>query len=275
MNTLYELLGALPHDDAESLRAAFRRAVKGAHPDLRPGDPEAALKFRQIVRANEILGDAVQRAVYDNLLELARLEESTASHDIGPRSTRLVSALVALFGASVGTVGFLLLMHMSVAEIGAGHPTRSLDSYDEIIQPGTKGAELDTKVAQGAASGQTTESVMTNVLTGRNLAVGETNSLDAGEISVSGQNDFNGRIADLGQPNRMYLPSYIDHRVIFFRHRKFHGFVDTARTKTPNRAKSAPAITARRIKQAAPWATLARRGAGQNFSRESFAEMAR
>ena len=39
MDTLYDLLGALPHDDAESLRSAFRRAVKGAHPDLRPGDP--------------------------------------------------------------------------------------------------------------------------------------------------------------------------------------------------------------------------------------------
>ncbi len=51
MNTLYDLLGALPHDDAEGLRTAFRQAVKGAHPDIKPGDPDAALKFRQIVRA--------------------------------------------------------------------------------------------------------------------------------------------------------------------------------------------------------------------------------
>ena len=51
MNTLYDLLGALPHDDAEGLRTAFRQAVKGAHPGIRPGDPDAALKFRQIVRA--------------------------------------------------------------------------------------------------------------------------------------------------------------------------------------------------------------------------------
>src|SRR6266436_5536725 len=51
MKTLYDLLGALPKDDAEGLRTAFRQAVKGAHPDIRPGDPDAALKFRQIVRA--------------------------------------------------------------------------------------------------------------------------------------------------------------------------------------------------------------------------------
>ena len=38
------------------------RAVKGAHPDLNPGDPNAGQKFREIVRANEILGDEEQRA---------------------------------------------------------------------------------------------------------------------------------------------------------------------------------------------------------------------
>jgi tetratricopeptide (TPR) repeat protein len=75
MRTLYDFLGALPNDDAESLRAAFRRAAKDAHPDLNPGDPDAALRFRQLVRANEILSDEGQRAVYDRLLDLARLEQ--------------------------------------------------------------------------------------------------------------------------------------------------------------------------------------------------------
>ena len=74
MRTLYDFLGALPNDDAENLRVAFRKAAKGAHPDLNPGDPDAALKFRQLVRANDILADEEQRAVYDRLLDLARLE---------------------------------------------------------------------------------------------------------------------------------------------------------------------------------------------------------
>ena len=55
METLYDLLGALPDDDADSLRAAFRHAVKGSPPDIHPGDPYAGLKFRKIVRASEIL----------------------------------------------------------------------------------------------------------------------------------------------------------------------------------------------------------------------------
>jgi len=117
MNTLYDLLGALPSDDAEGLRTAFRKAVKGAHPDLHPGDPDAALKFRQIVRANEILGDAEQRAAYDDLLELARLEQKSASeHAIATRIHKLASGVIALAGVSVVTVGgYLLFMHMSAA----------------------------------------------------------------------------------------------------------------------------------------------------------------
>jgi hypothetical protein len=45
MKMLYDLLGALPHDDAEGLRTAFRRAVKGAHPDIRPGDSDAVRRL--------------------------------------------------------------------------------------------------------------------------------------------------------------------------------------------------------------------------------------
>ena len=51
MGTLYNLLGALPSDDAESLRTAFRKAAKATHPDINPDNPDAALRFRQLVRA--------------------------------------------------------------------------------------------------------------------------------------------------------------------------------------------------------------------------------
>ena len=117
MDTLYELLGALPHDNADSLRAAFRKAVKSAHPDLRPGDPDAGVKFRRIVRANEILGDSEQRAVYDHLLMLARVEKDPASaHPIAARIHRVASGVMAIAIASIVTVGgYLLFMHMSMA----------------------------------------------------------------------------------------------------------------------------------------------------------------
>jgi curved DNA-binding protein CbpA len=116
MSTLYELLGALPHDDAEELRTAFRNAVKGTHPDLRPDDPNAALKFREIVRANEILCDPEQRRAYDHLLALARLEGETVSQKAPTLKKRKFAsaAAMAFAGASAMVVGvYLLFMHAS------------------------------------------------------------------------------------------------------------------------------------------------------------------
>src|SRR5215472_6723852 len=117
MKTLYDLLGALPDDDAESLRTAFRTAVKGAHPDIRPGDPDAGLKFRQIIRANEILRDPDQRAAYDHLMDLAKVEQDSATkYVIANRIYKLAFGAIGLAGGSVATVGvYLLLLHLSGA----------------------------------------------------------------------------------------------------------------------------------------------------------------
>jgi DnaJ domain len=117
MDTLYDLLGALPRDDADGLRTAFRKAVKGAHPDLRPGDPDAAIKFRQIVRANEILADPEQRAAYDHLLTLAQIEKKRALvHPIAAKVHKVASGIMALTSASLVTVGgYLVFMHMPIS----------------------------------------------------------------------------------------------------------------------------------------------------------------
>ena len=79
MQTLYELLGALPDDDADSLRAAFRKAAKANHPDNNSGDPDAPRRFRRIVRANVILSDDRQRAAYDSLLAKAHQQRALTS----------------------------------------------------------------------------------------------------------------------------------------------------------------------------------------------------
>ena len=76
MKTLYDLLEALPDDDADGLRAAFRKAAKANHPDFNPGNAEASERFRRIVRANAILSDEQQRAAYDRLLEIARRQQN-------------------------------------------------------------------------------------------------------------------------------------------------------------------------------------------------------
>jgi curved DNA-binding protein CbpA len=118
METLYDLLGALPNDDAESLRSAFRRAVKGTHPDINPGDPHAALRFRQIVRANEILNDPEQRAAYDHLLDLARIERASMSkHAMARRVYQFASAVLAFAVILIMAVGgYAVYLHLSTSQ---------------------------------------------------------------------------------------------------------------------------------------------------------------
>jgi tetratricopeptide (TPR) repeat protein len=114
MVTLYDLLGALPRDDADDLRAAFRRAVKGAHPDLNPGDPEAGLKFRQIVRAIDILGDVDQRAAYDHLLDLADQERRQLSKRAVADTLYQITSGAIAFAVALAVIagGYLVFTQM-------------------------------------------------------------------------------------------------------------------------------------------------------------------
>jgi curved DNA-binding protein CbpA len=68
MNTLYNLLGIPPDADNETLKKAFREAVKATHPDIHADHPDALSRFRQIVAAYALLRDSKQRATYDWLL---------------------------------------------------------------------------------------------------------------------------------------------------------------------------------------------------------------
>jgi curved DNA-binding protein CbpA len=113
MTTLYDLLGALPGDDAADLRKAFREAVKGTHPDIRPDDPEAALNFRLIIHAMEILGDPDQRAAYDHLLELARQEFEQEQR--AARIRNFAFAMMGLAGVSIAAVSAHILFAPTAA----------------------------------------------------------------------------------------------------------------------------------------------------------------
>ena len=115
MGTLYDLLGALPSDDADGLRTAFRKAAKATHPDLNPDNPEAALRFRELVRAYDILTDADQRATYDQLLTIA-LQPSTSSKAVrtyeamGKYASNTLAATVI---SAVLVGGYTLFGHFS------------------------------------------------------------------------------------------------------------------------------------------------------------------
>jgi curved DNA-binding protein CbpA len=217
MKTLYDLLGALPKDDAEELRTAFRRAAKGAHPDLHPGDPDAALRFREIVRANEILGDAEQREVYDHLLDLAQLEQVAASEQaVAARIHKFTSGIMALAGISVMAAGsYLLFMQMSAASLAPTNKTAPIMLASAALGP------PPVTTANGAA-----------------MARDKTPGIP-GKTAEPG-----GAIANLTQaslPDPRFSPA--DRGVIFYRPRNFdRAFADFSPAKPvekPRRARSA------------------------------------
>jgi DnaJ-class molecular chaperone len=65
MKDPYDILGVQKTDSANAIRAAYRKLAKKHHPDLNPGKPEAAERFKEISAAYELLSDTDKRAAYD------------------------------------------------------------------------------------------------------------------------------------------------------------------------------------------------------------------
>jgi|SRR5450755_4620568 len=95
MKTLYELLGVDPDADDEALKTAYRKVAKMHHPDLNPDDPDAERRFRQIVSAIAILGDAKRRAAYDRRL-LHELLRRPGGERERPRRISAINAVAAV-----------------------------------------------------------------------------------------------------------------------------------------------------------------------------------
>jgi curved DNA-binding protein CbpA len=271
MDTLYELLGALPRDDAEGLRVAFRRAVKGTHPDLRPDDPDAAVKFRQIVRANEILCDRDQRAAYDHLLALAQLEKDPASaHPIAAKVHKIASTVLAMASVSIVTAGgYFLFMHMSMAlappagSLMAAHAppfnidlTSRLSASIAAVSP----ADAPDPAAVNAFIAARTEGAAANAMAmappdADNAPQSGSAPPDQGpdtmsasrprDAAVAGNGDIGAAAADperVMQLDRTFTAPYVDRGILFFREKKDdHPFPDLAplkRADKPGHAKS-------------------------------------
>src|SRR5262245_10309400 len=62
---LYEILGVRKNASTTDIRRAFQKRARALHPDLNPGDPVAAERFREAARAFEVLSDPQRRGAYD------------------------------------------------------------------------------------------------------------------------------------------------------------------------------------------------------------------
>ena len=268
MKTLYDLLGALPTDDAEDLRTAFRKAVKGTHPDIRPDDPDAALKFRQIIRANDILRDAEQREAYDHLLELAEQERELAARNVlATKIYKLGLGIITLAGISVASIAsYVLLTQISTASL----PSVQLEQIDALargsaeiaaitlagpwdlagpwelndratIPPKEENATVALAATVPAAGQQQADADST--ATSAVPAPSETAPSEASRargIAAYRNGDLDGAIAALDQAiqlNPNYAAAYIDRGIVFYRMRKLdRAFADIEKAKRIDRA---------------------------------------
>jgi curved DNA-binding protein CbpA len=232
METLYDLLGALPNDDADSLRAAFRRAVKRAHPDVNPADPDAGLKFRRIVQANEILGDVERRAAYDHLLEVTRLEQKHASkQDFTAKIHKIASGVMALAGVSaVAVAGYALFLQLSANSLTQTTTAETVREPAAIVAARPAGEELSSASARPPqASGHA------DVTTSKIMPAAERMPSDAAETArgpAGPQFDRTPKHAP------KFISAYVDHSIILYRLRKFaHSFAELAPAKRIQRAR--------------------------------------
>jgi molecular chaperone DnaJ len=62
---LYILLGVQREASAGDIKRAYRRLARRWHPDINPGDHDAAMRFRQVLEAYETLIDPDRRRRYD------------------------------------------------------------------------------------------------------------------------------------------------------------------------------------------------------------------
>jgi len=62
---LYAVLGVERGASTDDIRKAYRKLARKLHPDVNPGDKQAEEKFKEVSLANDVLGDAKKRKLYD------------------------------------------------------------------------------------------------------------------------------------------------------------------------------------------------------------------
>jgi curved DNA-binding protein CbpA len=152
MKTLYDVLGVCSDADDEALKTAYRKAAKAHHPDLNPGDPDAARRFRQIATAIEILRDSEQRAAYDRLLDCGRRQPQLRWTRIIIADAIAAAILVVVLVGGYALIGPTFSTSTTVSEVENSAASRPVATAGEQLTQRTELTgrdEPDGRLEQG------------------------------------------------------------------------------------------------------------------------------
>lgn len=251
MGTLYDLLGALPNDDAEGLRVAFRRAAKATHPDTNPDNPDAALRFRQLVRAHNILSDAEQRATYDQLLAIAtRPPPPPARAVVYEKIHRgATNTMAATFIAAALIGGYTVFSHMSKTSAMPDGTARAAEAAPVEVAAALPPPSAVREIVAGNEPSTTGTIALAANAINPPLAVIALPALVASPASPPADartqrergiyayrgGDLTGALAHFNlaiAQDPGFAPAYIDRGIVFYRMRNFErAFADMAQAK--------------------------------------------
>ncbi|GAB6026665.1 hypothetical protein CHUAL_013069, partial [Chamberlinius hualienensis] len=79
--TLYDVLGVSRKATQTEIKSAYYTLSKTFHPDRNKNDDKAALRFREITEAYEILGSYLTRKRYDQGMEFGSAYQRQPEHD--------------------------------------------------------------------------------------------------------------------------------------------------------------------------------------------------
>jgi len=150
---LYELIGVPRGAGLDEIKRAYRRLARRYHPDINPGDRAAALRFRVVADAYEILADPERRRQYDAYGLTATVIEGTTTFGFEGFDFSMESAN----GPSASTFGDLFadVIHESVGKAAEArvdgadlHASASISFEDAV-----RGVEMGIPLVRLAACG--------------------------------------------------------------------------------------------------------------------------
>lgn len=147
----YSTLGLARTATPEEIRRAFRRLARECHPDVATQEVEAAVRFREINEAYEVLSDPGKRSTYDSLDRGWWYEPgaSSRSHrDSGNRphtraQTKQGSTFEFCFG---GTTGFSEFFEHVFGAQAQRSPDPSPSANDQGAQSGRRGQDVESEI---------------------------------------------------------------------------------------------------------------------------------